>query len=247
MNSQLSEFTMKVLFMFFALLNAAFFVWQADVFNLRGPDAKTRQLAQNESVPKLAMLSDPAKEKSKKAGKKPKSDHEVIKIKPKPKPRQTPTGPSVCYALGPFDGKPQARNISEKLQDLGAFTSERTETSESPMGYWVYLESFDSWKQAREKVVSLEIEGLKDMFIVGRGPMKNAVSLGLYKNEDGANERIARLKKLGETPKVQTQYKQIDQYWIDIDIDPNEKQAIGTIEKIAQSLTVLELNKRKCN
>lgn len=231
--------------MFFALLNAAFFVWQADVFNLHGPDTKTRQLTQNQNVPKLAMLSDTSKEKLEKAGKKTKPEPKVIKLKPKPRP--SPVGPSVCYALGPFDGKPQARNIAEKLQDLGAFTSERTETSESPMGYWVYLESFDSWKQAREKVVSLEIEGLKDMFIVGRGPMKNAVSLGLYKNEDGANERIARLKKLGEQPKIQTQYKQTDQYWIDIDIDPNEKQAINTIEKIAQSLTVLELNKRKCN
>jgi hypothetical protein len=235
---------MKVLFMFFALLNAAFFVWQADVFNLRADEGTTRQLAQNDKIPKLTMLTDTSKEKLEA---KRKAEQKAKTQLAKANPRPSSPGKSVCYALGPFDGLPQAKNISEKLQDLGAFTFERSVTTESPMGYWVYLDSYDSWKEAREKVVSLEIEGLKDMFIVGRGPMKNAVSLGLYKSEDGAKERIERLKKMGEEPKIQTQYKQSDQYWIDIDIDPNQKQAIATIEKIAQSLTVLELNKRTCD
>ena len=239
---------MKVLFMFFALLNAAFFVWQADVFSLHTPAGKTAQAPVDKNVPELAMLNETSKEKLEKADKKSptKSKTKIAKANTRPSPSKT-SGTPICYALGPFDGLPQAKNISSKLQDLGAFTLERTVTTESPMGFWVYLDSFDSWKEAREKVVKLEIAGLKDMFIVGRGPMKNAVSLGLFKNEDGAKERIARVKKMGEKPKIQTQYKQTDQYWIDIDIDPKQTQAIKTIEKIAQSLTVLELNDRKCD
>jgi hypothetical protein len=142
---------------------------------------------------------------------------------------------------------PQAKNISEKLQNLGAFTAERSTSTEEPMGFWVYLENSSSWKDAKEKVVALEKHGIKDMFIVGRGTMKNAISLGLYKNEDSAQGRIKQLKKLGEKPKIQTQYKQVDQYWIDIDVEAGQDQVINTIEKIAQSLTVLELNDRKCN
>ena len=92
----------------------------------------------------------------------------------------------------------------------------------------------------------LETKGFKDMFIVGRGQMKNAVSLGLFKNQDGAKSRVGELKKIGEKPKIQTQYKQQDQYWIDIDVEPGKDQVVTTIEKIAQSLTVLELNTRKC-
>ena len=77
--------------------------------------------------------------------------------------------------------------------------------------------------------------------------MKNAVSLGLFKNQDGAKSRVNELKNIGEKPKIQTQYKQLDQYWIDIDVEPGKDQVVATIEKIAQSLTVLELNSRKCN
>lgn len=236
--------------MFFALLNTAFFVWQADVFSLRSPAGSAAGVPDNKNVPKLAMLGDTSAKKLDQADitlpTRP-SKTNVAKANSRPTSRKKSTGTPICYALGPFDGLPQAKNISSKLQDLGAFTFERTVTTESPMGFWVYLDSFDSWKEAREKVVKLEIEGMKDMFIVGRGPMKNAVSLGLFKNEDGAKERIERVKKMGENPKIQTQYKQTDQFWIDIDIDPNQTQAIKTIEKIAQSLTVLELNNRKCD
>ena len=239
---------MKVLFMFFALLNAAFYVWQADIFSLRAPSAKSSQLQIDPNIPQLTLLREINKDKPSNTEKTttPKSETRVTKINTNPSGGKS-AGKPICYALGPFDGLPQAKNISEKLQNLGAFTSERSSTTESPMGFWVYLESSKSWKDAKEKVIALEKEGVKDMFIVGRGAMKNAVSLGLYKNEEGAEDRIKQIKKLGEKPKIQTQYKQVDQYWIDIDVESGQDQVINTIEKIAQSLTVLELNDRKCD
>ncbi|WP_455201907.1 SPOR domain-containing protein [Kaarinaea lacus] len=243
---------MKILFMFFALLNAGFFIWQADVFSLRAPSGASSQIRTDPNVPQLTLLRDVSKDKLKEKEKKPKA-----KEKPKPKTQvakadsklagSKKSGKPICYALGPFDGLPQAKNIATKLQDLGAFTNERSTTTESPMGFWVYLKSSKSWKDAKEKVIELEKQGIKDMFIVGRGAMKNAVSLGLYKNKEGAQDRINQLKKLGEKPKIQTQYKQLDQYWIDIDVEAGQDQVINTIEKIAQSLTVLELNNRKCD
>lgn len=237
--------------MFFALLNVAFYTWQADVFNLNAPKTTTKALKVDPNIPKLTLLGELSK-----------TEKKQLSEKEKPKPEPAPAkvakvdpdaiaklkeGKSICYALGPFDGLPQAKNISEKLQDLGAYTTERSVTSESPIGYWVYLPSYDSWKIAKEKVLKLEEKGFKDMFIVGRGAMKNAVSLGLFKNEDGAKDRVAQLKKIGEKPKIQTQFKQQDLYWIDIDVEPGKDQVVSTIEKIAQSLTVLELNSRKCN
>mgnify|MGYP001813747527 CR=1 FL=1 len=243
---------MKILFMFFALLNAGFFIWQADVFSLRAPTGASSKIQTDPNVPQLALLEEVSKDKRKKSESKPKpkatpkQKTQVAKANTKPASSKKP-GKSICYALGPFDGLPQAKNISTKLQDLGAFTSERSTTTESPMGFWVYLKSSKSWKGAKEKVIELEKQGVKDMFIVGRGTMKNAVSLGLYKNKEGAEDRINQLKKLGEKPKIQTQYKQMDQYWIDIDVEAGQEQVINTIEKIAKSLTVLELNDRKCD
>jgi len=241
---------MKILFMFFALLNVAFFTWQSDMFNLRAPTRSAKSMTIDPNIPKLALLGEDID--------KPSSDDKAASKsepppKPKPKSKQVAKANShlqgnqgICYALGPFDGLPQAKNISEKLQDLGAFTSERSATIDTPMGYWVYLPSFGSWKEAKGKISDLEKKGLTDLFIVGRGTMKNAVSLGLFKNQDSAKDRVAFLQKLGEKPKIETQFKQQDQYWIDIDIEPGKDQVVATIEKIAQSLTVLQLNTRKC-
>jgi hypothetical protein len=237
--------------MFFALLNVAFFTWQADVFNLSAPKNTTKAMKIDPNIPRLTLLSELSTKEKQQL-----STEEKPKTEPSPKKvakvdsdaiAKLKEGKSICYALGPFDGLPQAKNISEKLQDLGAYTAERSVTSESPIGYWVYLPSYKTWKDAKEQVLKLEEKGYKDMFIVGRGAMKNAVSLGLFKNEDGAKERVAQLKKIGEKPKIQTQYKQLDQYWIDIDVEPGKDQVVSTIEKIAQSLTVLELNSRNCN
>lgn len=242
---------MKILFMFFALLNVAFFTWQTDVFNLNSNKSTSKAMTIDPGIPKLALLSELTKEEQKNIDEKPQVKPEaepekVAKANPRPSPKFK-DGKAICYALGPFDGMPQAKNISEKLQDLGAFTVERSVTKESPIGYWVYLSSYKSWKEAKDKVLVLEKKGYKDMFIVGRGTMKNAVSLGLFKNENGAKSRVNELKNIGEKPKIQTQYKQLEQYWIDIDVEPGKDQVVATIEKIAQSLTVLELNSRKCN
>ena len=233
---------MKILFMFFAFLNVAFFTWQADIFSLRGHEGKTKELPQVKNVDTLVLIREAPKEKLAKLQDKP-----TPQAKPKPAPRPKSQAVQICYALGPFDGISQAKPISEKLQDLGAFTFERLVTTESPMGYWVYLPSFNSWNDAKDKVGDLEKKGIKDMFIVGRGKMKNAVSLGLYKSEDTAKERVSDIKKLGEAAKIQPQFQQLDTYWIDIDVDANKEKAIKTIEMIAKSLTVLELNSRKCD
>jgi len=239
---------MKILFMFFALLNVAFFTWQADIFHLRAPVSVTKKIQVDSKVPQLALLGELSKEKlnEPETALEEKPEVQIAKTNPKPLPKSS-IGNPVCYALGPFDGMTQAKNISEKLKDLGAYTVERSVATETPMGYWVYLPSYKSWKDAKDKVIKLEKKGLKDMFIVGRGAMKNSVSLGLYKNQEGADDRVKQLKKMGEQPKIQTQYKQLDQYWIDIDVEPGKDQVVTTIEKIAQSLTVLELNSRKCN
>jgi len=244
---------MKILFMFFALLNVAFFTWQSDLFNLRGETRSAKSMTINPNIPQLALLGEDKDSPPSKSTASSKPESKPEPPKPKPKPKQVAKANThlqgnqgICYSLGPFDGLPQAKNISEKLQDLGAFTSERSSTMDTPMGYWVYLPSFGSWKEAKAKINELEKKGLTDLFIVGRGAMKNAVSLGLFKNQDSAKDRVNSLKKMGEKPKIETQFKQQDQYWIDIDIDPGKDQVVATIEKIAQSLTVLQLNTRKC-
>jgi len=257
---------MKVLFLFFAVLNIVFFVWQADVFNLQstGTPGKGAKMSQHSNAETLLLLSEAPDQQPKRV-----VDEKATEETEKPNLNkgESDTGePSsvslsenqgtenqgtaqnfICYALGPFEGLAQAEPISAKLKGLGVSTEERLITREIPTGYWVYLPQFDSWRLAKEKVLELEDKKIKDMFIMGRGTMKNAISLGLFKNQSGAQVRVDQVKELGENPKIQAQYTEVEKYWIDISVDEAQKQAIKTIEKIAQTLTILELNPRKCD
>ena len=153
---------------------------------------------------------------------------------------------AVCFALGPFEGD-QVKSISAKLTALGALTSSRLEKLRVPIGFWVYLPKYATWNEARRKVMDLEEKGIRDLFIMGRGRMKNAVSLGLYKEEKSANERMTLLRNTGIEPKLEVQYTVNERYWIDINITAGNKQIVRTVEGIAKGLSVIDLVPRKCN
>lgn len=246
---------MKIIFYFFLLMNVVFFLVQsmsdnrssAAAVNLKPPKGVKELRLVNEDKggkPKQRSemdikLSKIQEQKEETAAPEPKKE--------KPKNVASLGASAVCYSLGPFEGQPQVKSISAKLTDLGAYAVDRSEKLRVPIGYWVYLPKYDSWNEARRKVMELEEKGLKDIFIMGRGRMKNAVSLGLYKEEKGATERMDLVKKLGVTPKLETQYTVDERYWIDIDVASGKKQVVTAIEAIAKGLTILDLVPRKCN
>jgi hypothetical protein len=151
-----------------------------------------------------------------------------------------------CYSLGPFENEVDLESISTKMLNLGVIAEHRKETAQVTLGYWVYLPSFPSWQDARKKVQELEEKGIKDLFIQGSGKMKNAISLGLFKSEEGANQRLAQMKEIGVKPIVETQYKAVERYWIDIGVESGKKQVISSIEAISKGLTTVDLLVRKC-
>ena len=259
---------MKVLFFFFVFLNLVFYLWQSGGSESQAnvamaplpPGVKKLILVDETDVNRKSTKSKKSKQiqelaklqrKKNKATKRKKE----TKTKSKPKPKKQTTrstsastkAADVCYALGPFEAKDQVNSISGKLRVLGASTIDRKEKARVPIGYWVYLPKFESWNAARRKVVELESQGMTDAFIMGRGRMKNAVSLGLFKAEKAAKSRINRLQEMGIAPKLETQYTEDERYWIDIDVESGKSQVIQAIETIAKGLTVLDLLPRKCS
>jgi len=252
---------MKVLFIFFLFLNVVFYVWQSTGND--GSNAVASTTAIPAGVNELVLVEEGNPKRKNTKSKKSKQMQELAKLqkqtrdskrkaksnpKSKPRPKSSPTAKKsdVCYALGPFEEKGQVNSISDKLEDLGASTVNRKEKARVPIGYWVYLPKFKSWNAARRKVVDLENRGMTDAFIMGRGRMKNAVSLGLFKAEKAAKRRINKLQEMGIAPKLETQYTVDERYWIDIDVASGKSQVIDAIETIARGLTVLDLLPRKC-
>ena len=248
---------MKIVFYFFLAMNVVFYLVQS----MSGGGSKVEvNLKPPRGVKELRLVNESDHGKDDKRSdmdiklsniQDQKADDAATKksSEPPPKPKTTASlgAGAVCYSLGPFEGQAQVKSISAKLADLGALASNRSEKLRVPIGYWVYLPKYGSWNEARRKVMELEEKGLKDIFIMGRGRMKNAVSLGLYKEEKSANERMKLVRNMGIDPQLETQYTVDERYWIDIDVAAGKKQVVSAIEAIAKGLTILDLVPRKCN
>lgn len=260
---------MRLVFLFFVTINVLFFVWQSGSFSGTRKVNPASLTAIPANVDKLVLIKEALSAKNT-TTKAPPASAQVTEVQQQitdtsdNKPGESgdelktagllPSLPSqshtadkyVCFALGPFKEVAMATPIALKLRDLGAITNNRRFEKQVATGFWVYLPQFESWKDARKKVMELESMGMKDMFIMGRGAMKNAVSVGLFTSETAARARMSRLVDLGEKPKMQTQFSNTPEFWIDIDVEAEQKNVVAAIEAIAKGLNLQELVTRNC-
>lgn len=103
---------------------------------------------------------------------------------------------NVCLEWGGFTDPEKAAALAalEPLQ-LGKQLSQRR--VESTSAYWVYVSPLASRVAADRRVAELRGQGLKDFFILSDGPLKNAISLGVFKTEDTAAKFLQNVQGLG--------------------------------------------------
>jgi hypothetical protein len=115
---------------------------------------------------------------------------------PVPAPVSVPA-PTSCAEWGLFAGSEVAR-ADAALAALGlpAGTTQRRVTEVD--GYWVHMAPLKTKGEVDRKVGELKALGVAEFFVVtDAGPWRNAVSLGLFKNEDAAKSELERLRALG--------------------------------------------------
>jgi hypothetical protein len=237
---------MKVMFLFFTSLNVIFFLWQFTTTDTVSAGTGTN-LTIPKDVKRLVLVTEKKTDQNtKKKKKRRKSNSPQIQVASRSSSSKGKREKYLCYSLGPFEQKKQMTPISKNLRDIGTRTNPRKLKRRVSTGYWVYMPQFDTWKAARMKVIQLEAKGMKDIFIMGRGKMKNAVSLGLFSSRKSAKGRIKKLSKMGVKAKMESQYSIQEEYWLDLNVDSQNQHEIDSINAIARTLTLLELRPRKC-
>jgi len=101
----------------------------------------------------------------------------------------------VCLEWGPFGEAERAKALAdiEPLALGKLLTQRRIEASTS---FWVYLPSFASKAAADKRAGELRAAGM-DAFVVDGGAQRFAISLGVFRTEDGANAHLAAVAKQG--------------------------------------------------
>jgi hypothetical protein len=260
---------MRAIFLFFLLVNAAYFYMQSDWFNPQTGPVILKQQVLPKGVERLSLLRErglgAASEKTVRKPAKPapltknkpvkksvekKVAKEKIALKPKtPKPKKpepVKSSKPVCFTLGPFRKSATANHADEAISALKIKVQQRRVSQRKPRGFWIYLPSFKTYDAARRQVSLLQKKGLKDLFIMGKGQHKNAVSLGLFKREGAADERYQLVKKMGLSVKKETQFQVRKMVWLDMTVSGNKTKTVASLAEVADKYSRTNLSQRKC-
>jgi len=110
-----------------------------------------------------------------------------------PPPRPKPT----CLEWGTF-GASELRAVQAALDALQLGDRLSSHDVQVVAGFWVYIPPLKNKAEVDRKIAELEQRGVKDYYAVeGQGPMKNAISLGIFRTEEAATGYLEGLQQKG--------------------------------------------------
>lgn len=139
------------------------------------------------------------------------------------------SAPNNCAEWGPFASAEVAR-ADAALTALALPGGAQRRVTEVD-GYWVHLPPQKTKDEVDRKVGELKALGVTEFFVVtDAGPWRNAVSLGLFKNEDAAKAELERLRVAGVRSATVTRRERFLKQVAFVLSDP----AVATLARLAE-------------
>ena len=165
---------LRTVFFLLVLGNLLLFVWGQGYFGPTGGGGEAERLATQIEPGKLRIAG--------------KGTPPVRAAEP---PREA------CRALAGLEREAAGRLV-ELLSGRDALLRIEQRVLEEPKSWWVHIPPQPNGAQADKKAAELSKLGVKDFYVVREsGPNQYAVSLGLFKNEEGAKEYLGILQRKG--------------------------------------------------
>ncbi len=125
-----------------------------------------------------------------------------------------PAGPPPCATVGPFSDEVLAVQVQQKLEAAGWGVLRRQTSENTHEGWWVYVLNADAGRQART-LNAIRRAGISDAFAMPDDP-EFRVSVGIFSEEDRAEDRAARVQKLKLDAMVSERSREQRVYWFDV-------------------------------
>ena len=124
-------------------------------------------------------------------------------------------GAQACATYGPFASEDALHAAEQILKPVGLSYNEHTVAGHAQLGYWVYLPPFGSKREADAAAAMLKHRGVGDLYVVTDEANRNAISLGVFSQKNGAIERQKDMKKLGFKALMAERFRDEPRYWLD--------------------------------
>lgn len=179
---------MRAFFLLLVLANLVFFAYAHVAREEAGMQSRIPQLQVAPERIKLLKAAGQAPPD------KPKVPGKVIPPAP---PKTASAVPAACLEWGVFAGPGVAKAEAALARlELPPERIERTVTDAG--GYWVYIPPLKTKADADRKIGELKALGVTEFFVVqDPSQWRNAISLGIFRNNEGAQAFLAKLKERG--------------------------------------------------
>lgn len=196
---------MKWLFYLLALANSGVLALQYWYLPPAAPETSVPVARSETSTPRLVLVSE--LEQAPKS-RPPAQVVQAVQASPPPKVDQAvspaPGAPPVCFRISGLPDEGQANALAGRLRLGGAEIRGRHLVQEVEHRYWVSLPPFPSRAAAEPTIRRLQRGGIRDHYFVNADPNRNAISLGVFSNPQGAERRRAQVARLGLAPRVES-------------------------------------------
>jgi hypothetical protein len=148
-----------------------------------------------------------------------------------------------CLLLGPYKSRDELR-VDAKLVGGARMSAESYERSAD---FWVYLGPYPSFGAAAK--ISTELRAKRmDSFIIRRGALKNAISLGVFTTEERAEVHAKSLKSKSYEVAVKRVSKRDERYWMSyIGLEGTELYMAAELAMKRNTDNNKSLRKKSCN
>lgn len=103
---------------------------------------------------------------------------------------------SVCYEWGSFSG-PDALRAQTALSRLALEVTAKKHTPQEAIRYWVYIPPLKTPEVAQAKAAEVRRLGIEETFIIQDPEWRNAISLGVFRDEGLATRFLEDLRNRG--------------------------------------------------
>jgi hypothetical protein len=128
-------------------------------------------------------------------------------------------GDPLCFTYGPLIDTAEYESLEDWFRSRDLWVNHRQTDEKGRQLFWIYLSSRENRANAVAAINDLKDKGVKDMRLISRGDMVNAISLGLYSTQAAVNRRLREIKSIGYKPIVVPHYGGKKIHWLDIRID----------------------------
>ncbi len=104
---------------------------------------------------------------------------------------------TACLAWERLSVSDAERVIGMATGKFADFKFARKSLGSDANAWWVYIPPLNDKAEADKKAGELRLFGVADFFVIQEGPNRNAISLGVFSAEKGAQDRLAELKAKG--------------------------------------------------